>query len=259
MANQPAKLDLSIPFSMTFDFSSSDEQEILQYLQNNGYQLIAYRGATGSAQVTAGLPTWFTIPFLNIFGIFRVSYTPIYKIYVFNQAEVAANTIIEMQALSSETELGSAFNFTQSGQFTSNGTAPRGTITLTNLRPAGTPNVTVGLAGLVNSPSGSQYLPFCAFTLTPQGSITMAPTETVAMMAAQVDLQSGNVQANASAPGCSFTFDSSNLAYDLMIQDSTYTITGAPGAAPVTPMSSGQALSFLNNSAPPLRVSAGRS
>lgn len=234
-------------YSIDFNFTSAPQQAVLQYLQNNNYQLLAYKGATGPNQVTAGLPTWFAVPFGNIFGAVEIDYTPQYKIYVFNQATIAANTTIQMQSLSSEVGLGTALNFQPTGAFTSAGSSKPGTITLNNQRPAGTPNITVGLAGLVNLPSGTQYLPFCAFTLTPMGSITMAPTENVAMMAAQVNLQSGNVQANASAPGCSFTFDSSKITYNLMVTPSTYAITNQPGTIPVENMLSGQALGFLNS------------
>jgi hypothetical protein len=234
-------------YSMDFDFTSASQKDVLQYLQANNYMLLAYKGATGPSQVSAGLPTWFSVPFGNIFGGVDIDYTPQYKVYVFNQATIAANTVIRMQVLSQEIGLGTALNFLPDGSFTSAGSAPAGTITLNNQRPKGTPNVTVGLAGLVNLPTGSQYLPFCAFTLTPEGSIGMAPVEKVAMMAAQVNLQSGNVQANASAPGCSFTFSSSNTTYQLMVQPSTYAITNQPNTSAVTPLSSGQALSFLNS------------
>jgi hypothetical protein len=241
------ELTSATTFAMNFDFNSATQQEILRYLQTNNYQLLAYKGAIGPNQVAAGLPTWFAVPFGNIFGAVGIDYTPQYKVYIFNQATIAANTTIAMQSLSAEVGLGTALNFTQNGLFTSAGSSKPGTITLHNQRPAGTPNITVGLAGLVELPSGTQYLPFCAFTLTPMGSITMEPTENVAMMAAQVNLQSGNVQANASAPGCSFTFDSSRIAYELMITPSTYAITNQPQTTPVENISSGQALSFLNS------------
>jgi hypothetical protein len=234
-------------FTMEFDFTSANQQKVLQYLQANNYRLVAYKGAKGPNQVSSGLPTWFSVPFGNLFGKVAIDYTPKYKVYVFSRAKIAANTVIEMDALSSEIGLGQALNFEQTGAFTSAGSSPAGTITLVNKRPAGTPDVTVGLAGLVNLPSGPQYLPFCAFTMTPQGSIQMEPTEDVAIMAAQVALQSGNVQANAAAPGCTFTFDQQTLSYQLMVEDSTYAITNVPQTTPVTALSSGAALAFLNS------------
>lgn len=233
-------------YKMGFDFTSDEQRKVLEYLQKNNYQLIAYKGAAGPQQVDAGLPTWFSVPFGNMFGEVTIDYTPLYKVYVFNRAEIAANTVIQMQSLSSEIGLGTALNFEQNGSFTSAGSSNPGTITLHSKRPAGTPAVTVGLAGLVNLPSGTVYLPFCAFTLTPMGSITMTPKEQVAIMAAQVDLESGNVQANAAAPGASLVFDASRIDYSLMIKDSTYEITNVPGTTSVTPITSGQSLSYLN-------------
>lgn len=234
-------------YHMRFDFSSADQRAVLEKLQANHYQLIAYKGAQGPNQVSSGLPTWFSVPFGNIFGEVDISYAPKYKVYVFNQAVIAAYTTIEMQSLSDEVSLGTALNFTQAGAFTSAGSSGPGSITLTNQRPAGTPNITVGLAGLVNIPTGPQYLPFCAFTLTPLGSITMTPIEQVAIMAAQVNLQSGNVQANAAAPGATLTFSPSAINFDLMVEDSTFQITNVPGTTPVQPLSSGQSLSYLNH------------
>jgi hypothetical protein len=236
-------------YEMNFDFSTTvDQQDNLRYLQENNYQLIAYKGASGPNQLTAGLPTWFVVPFGNIFGQVAITYTPKYKVYVFNQAKIAANTTIQMQVLSDELELGSGINFNSDGSFTTAGSSDAGTITLHNLRPAGTPDITVGLAGQVTLPSGTVYLPFCAFSLTPLGSIKMMPIEQVALMAAQTNLASGNVQANAAAPGCSFCFDSGSVEYDLMVADSTYAITNQKGTKAVNSLTSGAALDFLNTS-----------
>jgi hypothetical protein len=233
-------------YQMDFDFTTDEQRKVLEYLQTNDYELIGYKGAKGAGQVAAGLPTWFAMPFGQIFGSVAIDYTPKFKVYVFNRAQIAANTTIEMQSLSSEIGLGNALNFTQSGQFTSAGSSAPGTITLNDQRPAGSGDVTVGLAGLVNLPTGTQFLPFCAFTMNPLGAITMEPMEQVAIMAARVSLQSGNVQANAAAPGASLIFDASTIDYQLRIEDSTYQITNVPGTTPVTPLTSGQSLAYLN-------------
>jgi hypothetical protein len=243
----PTALITATTFTMDFDFNPASQTQVLQDLQNGGFTLLAYKGAKGPSQVTTGLPTWFSVPFIDIFGAVEISYTPRYKVYVFNQATIAANTVIDMESLSVEIDLGTALNFLPDGSFTTAGSANEGTITLNDLRPAGTPDVTVGLAGRVTVPAGPQFLPFCAFTLSPQGSINMEPIETVALMAARLNLQSGNVQANASAPGCSFTFDSEDIDYKLMVEPSTFAVTNQPGASPVTALTSGTALTFLNS------------
>ena len=204
-------------YSMSFDFTSATEKKVLQYLQTNGYQLLAYRGASGPGQVGVGLPTWFALPFTSLFGKVEIDYTPTYKIYVFNQATIAVNTQIKMKILSNEVELGTAWKLEPDGIFLPNGSAPAGSIELTNERQSGTPNITVGLAGLVSTPLGQQYLPFCAFTMRAQSTIRMQPKDDVAMFAAQVDLQSGTVQANAAAAGCIFTFNESHKSYQVTV------------------------------------------
>jgi hypothetical protein len=240
-------------FSMKFDFTSADQSKVLRYLQSNNYQLLGFKGATGPNQLTVGVPTWFSVPFLNIFSQVTIDYEPKYKVYVFNKSEIAANTTIQMQALSDEITLGKGLVFNTDGTFTagSNPVSPN-SIALKNNRPIGTTPVTVGLAGLVNLPEGKKYLPFCAFTLTPQGSISMTPQETIVLFAAQLDLQSGNVQASASAPGCSFSFSNSTISYDLQVLDSSYEVTNAPATTPVTPVGSGQTLTQLLSSGSPV-------
>lgn len=239
-------LKFDTTFKMNFDFRKADQTEILTYLQQNNFNLVAYKGAKGPNQLAAGLPTWFSVPFGHVFGDLDILYTPKYKVFVSQQGKIAANTVIDMKVLSEEIGLGTALSFEQNGKFTSAGSAKPGTITVHNKRPPGTPNLNIGLAGLVNLPTGAQYLPFCAFTVTPEGSINMEPTENVALMASQVNLQSGNVQAIATAPGCTFTFDASNTSYELEIVESSYRITNVEGTVPVRRLESGSALALLN-------------
>ena len=236
-------------FNMNFDFTSSEQRDVLQYLQENNYQLLGYKGAKGPNQVTAGVPTWFVVPFGYIFGKVNIDYTPKYKVYVYNKANIAAYETIRMQVLSGEIPLGKGLIFNPDGSFSAGTTSvPAASIMLINNRPSGTPNITVGLAGLVNLPTGSIYLPFCAFTLTPQASINMTPMETICLFAARTNLQSGNVQAMAAAPGCSFSFSSSIVSYDLEIRDGIYEITNVPGKPMVKGVNSGAALIQLLSS-----------
>lgn len=185
-----------------------------------------------------------------MFGLVDIDYTPLYKLYVTTQGNIAANTTIQMQSISTELPLGSSQTFNSDGSFVSGGVqnVPLDSLGLFNNRPAGTPPLTVGLAGLVNTPSGSQYLPFCAFTLNPQGSIMMKPLETILLVAAQQNLQSGNVQANVSAPGCTFAFSASTIQYDLQVLASTFAITNLPGTPSVLPVSSGSTIGTIVNS-----------
>ncbi|WP_315755800.1 MULTISPECIES: hypothetical protein [unclassified Bradyrhizobium] len=237
-------------FSVGFDFQSAEQREVLKYLQENNYTLVGFKGAQGPQQVTVGVPTWFSVPFLSMFGDVTIDYRPLYKVYIYNSADIAVQTIIKMQALSTAIELGQSLTFNADGSFTSGGvgSVPANTIGVFNSRPANTSPVTVGLAGLVDTPSGgSQYLPFCAFTLTPQASILMTPIEQVLLFAAQTNLTSGNVQANAAAPGCRFAFTPAVQRYDLMVTPSTYQVNNRPGTPPVQEVQSGSLVALVNN------------
>jgi hypothetical protein len=231
-------------FTIDFDFTGAVQNQILSYLQQNNYTLYGFKGATGPNQVTAGLPVWFAEPCQEMFGHVEIDYEPLYKVYVFNQAVIGANTTIQMQAMSAAVPLGTALTFNADGTFSASGTATPGLITVANNRPAGTNNVTIGLAAYVNG----LYAPFCAFTCTPMGSVSMEPNETVCLFAAQPSLQSGSVIGNAAAPGCTFEFNASTISYNLEFIGSTYGITNAPGGAPVTAISSGASLIQLLNS-----------
>jgi hypothetical protein len=202
-------------FSMNFDFSTAEQRGVLRELQDQNFTLLAYRGAFGPSQIDVGVPTWFAVPFGNIFGETTIDYTPKFKVYVFSQANIAANTTIKTQVLSGETELGSGMTFMPEGDFVaSDVSTPKDSIGLKNNRPAGTPQITVGLAGLVNLPTGAQYLPFCAFSLAPQNSIVMTPRESILLVAARQNLESGNVQANVAAPGATFAFSQRTIRPD---------------------------------------------
>lgn len=225
-------------FSINFDFTSNDQKTILQYLQVNGYQLMGYKGASGRHQISSGVPTWFTISYQQIFGELEVDYEPEYKVYVFNKETIEVNTTIQMQALSEEIPLGSVVTFHKDGSFSTDSGAPAGVITLKNDRDANTPDITVGLAAKVNG----IFQPFCAFTSTPQDSVSMEPNEKIVLFAAQTDMISGTVVRNVYGPGCNFMFNLPNIQYNLEMIRHTYGIESVPGTTPVNPVSSGQSL-----------------
>jgi len=234
-------------FTIDFNFNPADQNAILTQLQAQGYNLLGYKGATGPNQITAGVPTWFSLPFTGLFGAVDIDYTPLYQVYVFNKANIAANTVISMSAQSNPMPLGSALTFNQNGNFVSGGVTnvPAASLGLMN---NSLNTVTVGLAGLVNLPNGtSQYQPFCAFSLNPANSIIMTPLETILLVASQSNLASGNVQAAVSAPGCTFTFNNNTIEYDLQMMANSFAITNIPGSAPVLPVSSGSTIGTIVN------------
>jgi hypothetical protein len=234
---------IATPYTINFDFSTDDQRTILGELQASGYKLCGFKGASGPSQVGAGLPAWFVEPFSDMFGDVTIDYEPLYKVFAFNQAVIGANTTIKMQSLSGEVPLGSVLLFNQDGSFTTGTAAPQpGSIVVQNGTASGTPKLTIGLAAKV----GGQYLPFCAFTSSPQGSIAMTPHETVCLFAAQTNLVSGTVTAAAAAPGCSFEFSNILMDYALKIAPSTFQTISA-GKSVVTLIDSGTNLNQLLN------------
>jgi len=233
-------------FNIKFDFTSASQKDILRYLQKNGYNLYGYKGAKGPRQVTAGLPTWFAVPYINLFGHVDIAYEPLFKVYVSQQSEIGPNTTLIVSEMSEEFPLGTSLIFNADGTFTTNSAnpAPPGTISLLNNRLASTPNITVGLAAKVNG----NYSPFCAFTLTPKGGLNMEPIENVCLFAAQTSLQSGSVVGQAAAPGCTFDFSATTIDYSLEMIPAIYGIKSGPGTNPVTKISAGDSLSELLNS-----------
>ncbi|WP_228414375.1 hypothetical protein [Chryseobacterium sp. CH21] len=230
-------------YSINFDFTSADQRRILQELQENGYQLLGYKGATGPNQITSGVPTWFAMNFSEMFGLAEIDCEPQYKVYVFNKEVIQPNTTIQMQSLSQEISLGTSLIFHPDGSFSTIGNAPDGVITVRNERPAGTPALTIGLAGKVNG----RFQPFCAFTCISQGQASMEPNDNIALFAVQANVTSGSVASNARTSGCEFMFSAGNMEYDLQIVQGTYGITNSPGTAPVDPVPSGQSLIQLLN------------
>lgn len=235
-------------FKMNFDFSSSEQKNILSILQDKSYSLLGFKAAKGSGKLSTGVPTWFSLPFSQLFGEIEIDYTPKYKVYVFDKADIAAFTTIKMQSLSNEIELGRGLIFEKDGSFSTSSDVQvkSDSIMLTNGRPVGSPNITVGLAGHVNLPGGKEdYLPFCAFELNPQASISMTPLEKICLFAARLSISSGNVQASIASPGCTFSFSDSCENYNLEIEDSSYEIKSAYRGLPVTRVNSGETLSKL--------------
>lgn len=230
-------------FSTVFDFTSEEQKEILRYLQVNNYKLLGYKGASGPNQVSSGVPTWFSMPFANMFGQLEIDYEPRYKVYIFNKEDITVNTTIMMHALSDEVPLGTNVVFNTDASFRSDSVGSEGVITVYNSRPAGTSPITIGLAVKVMG----QFLPFCAFTCAPQGTVSIRPDAKTALFAAQSNMTSGSVADHIINPGCSFMWNAENLMYDLQMIPETYGIENVPGKALVEPVSPGSSLVQIFN------------
>ncbi|REC62983.1 hypothetical protein DRF65_07045 [Chryseobacterium pennae] len=230
-------------FSTEFDFTSGEQKEILHYLQVNNYRLLGYKGASGPNQVSSGVPTWFSMPYVNMFGRFEIYYEPRYKVYVFNKGDITINTTITMHALSDEVSLGTKVVFNTDGSFHSDSVGSEEVITVYNSRPAGTSPITIGLAVKVNG----QFLPFCAFTCAAQGTVSIQPDAKIALFAAQSNMTSGSVADHIINPGCSFMWNAKNTMFDLQMIPETYGIENVPGRLSVEPVSPGSSLLQLFN------------
>ena len=230
-------------YTINFDFTSQEQKAILQYLQENGYQLMAYKGASGANQLMAGVPAWFEINFMDVFGTIKIDCEPQYKVYVNNKTINEPNSTIQMQFLSEEIPLGTAVTFHPDGSFSITGPAPAGMIVVKNDKRLGTPIITIGLAAKVNG----EFQPFCAFSGIPQRQVAMVPNERIVLFAAQTNMNSGCVTTLTTAPGCKLIFSDKNVKYDLEMIPGTYGITNAPGTTPVDPISSGSPISQLIN------------
>ncbi|GEO37662.1 hypothetical protein SAE02_18100 [Skermanella aerolata] len=239
---------MSTNFTMQFDFTSSDEQAVLTNLQELNYSLVGYLGASGTGQITAGVPTWFTVPYTQVFGTETITYTPTYQVYTTSQSPIAQGTVINMQAVSPVTGLGQGFTFAQNGSWTYG--MPAGTVVPANsvgLFNGTTQTLTVGLSAPAAFNASNSYTPFCAFTLPAQNTIFMTPNQSVMLVNAITNAVSGSVQSAIAAPGASFSFNSS-AQYFLDVMAGTYGITNAPNTAPVTPVNSGASITQVVNS-----------
>ncbi|MFS4470958.1 hypothetical protein [Chryseobacterium sp. T20] len=230
-------------YTINFDFTSQEQKVILQYLQENGYQLMGYKGASGTIQLMTGVPAWFAINFMDVFGTIEIDCEPQYKVYVNNTTINEPNSSIQMQFLSEEIPLGTAVTFHPDGSFSITGPAPAGVIVVKNDKHLGTPIITIGLAAKVNG----EFQPFCAFSGIPQEHVTMVPNEKIVLFATQTNMNSGCVTTFTTAPGCKLLFSDKNVKYDLEMIPGTYGITNAPGTTAVDPISSGSPISQLIN------------
>ncbi|MCW1960770.1 hypothetical protein [Chryseobacterium viscerum] len=230
-------------FTINFDFTSSDQQEILRELQANNYKLVGYKGASGPNQVSSGVPAWFSIYYFEMFGYEEIYCEPKYKVYVYNKGVIDINTTIQMHAISDEVPLGTAVTYHKDGSFSTTSGAPAEAITVKNEREAGTSDITIGLAAFVEG----RFQPFCAFTCAPQGEVVMEPNENIVLFADQTDATPGSVTGYTTGSGCNFAFSDQNVKYDLEMIHGTYGIGNVPGKAPVKSIPRGTSLAELLN------------
>lgn len=195
-----------------FDFDLTQQDEILKELQTYGYQLIGYKGATGTNQITSGLPTWFSESFIEMVGQIEIDHEPVYKVYAYEESDLEQYRQIEMDFLSEECALGSKISLNKDGSFSIlNDSAPKGCIQLIDNRPTGCKRIIVGLASKIIG----RYAPFCAFYSSSQEIINMEPNDRICLFTSQTNISAGTVIKNLLGMGCSFEFSSSEKFYNL--------------------------------------------
>ncbi|WP_339138345.1 MAG: hypothetical protein WGN25_08780 [Candidatus Electrothrix sp. GW3-4] len=188
-------------YSIHFDFRQKEQKRILEYMQQRGYKLLGFKGAEGDGQV-AGIPVWFSVPYIRMAGEVRNVYQSLYKVY-YVDSSTASDKAIRMTALSEVVELGSKVTLQKDGHFTVEPGGPENAILFINNRAVDSGTITVGLASLING----SYAPFCAFKAVPQKPLHMAPNDKICLFAVPTVTRAGSVAAQAVTEGALFELD----------------------------------------------------
>ncbi|MCI5223779.1 MAG: hypothetical protein D3924_14180 [Candidatus Electrothrix sp. AR4] len=232
-------------YSINFDFRNKKQKRILEYMQQRGYKLLGFKGAEGDCQ-TAGLPVWFSVPYIKMSGEVKNEYKPLYKVY-YTDSPIGTDTVIHMNALSEEIQLGTKVTLHKDGTFSTESGAPEDTVSFKNNQSVETDKITVGLAALVNG----EYAPFCAFTVAPQQSLNMVPNEKICLFAVPTILRAGNVTGSVVSSGCLFEFDTPDTKIHLQMNPSSDGFDAVSNGLPVAEVHSGESLMQLMNSHTP--------
>jgi len=238
-------METALPtYTIKFDFTSSDQLAILSTLQQQGYSLLVFQ-SIDSLQDAQPTPIWLVLPFTNIFGVFTLSFTPQYKVYVAHTgasavARAAANGVGDSFAMSNVVPLGTSLVFQQNGSFTvGTQSVPANAIQVYNAATAGGQVLTTGLAASANG----SYNPFNATSIAPTITVQMTPRSNLIFGVAQLDLVEGVVSENTFAPGAQIRLSAGQgLTYTLSIEADTYAVvsTGSTSCLPVTSQVMGQ-------------------
>lgn len=198
MTTENMKRETERVYTINFDFRNREQRRILEYMQQRGYKLLGFKGAEGDCR-TAGLPVWFSVPYIKMRGEVRNEYKPLYKVYYMN-SPVQPDVPIRMDALSEEIRLGARVTLHVDGTFSVEYGGPENEILFVNDRPVDTGRITAGLAALVNG----EYSPFCAFDVGPHRSLRMKPNEKVSLFAVPTIMRTGSLADEAVSSGCLF-------------------------------------------------------
>ncbi len=203
-------------YTIHFDFRNKEQRRILDHLQQCGYKLLGYKGATANAQ-KAEVPVWFSVPYIKMFGEVHIESKPLYKFFC-TISPKNIHAMIQMDVLSEEIQPGSKVTLHADGTFSIDSGAPADTVSFWNDQAPDTPDIKVGLAAFVNG----AYAPFCVFTSAPQKSLNIVPNEKNCLFAVPTTMRAGSVAENALAAGCMFELNASDNSINMEMTQCDY-------------------------------------
>jgi hypothetical protein len=229
-------------YSINFDFRKREQKRILEYMQQRGYKLLGFKGAESDGQV-AGIPVWFSVPYIRMAGEVKNVYQSLYKVY-YVESSTPSDKSIRMTALSEVVELGSKVTLQKDGSFSVEPGGPENAILFVNNRAANSETTTAGLASLVNG----KYAPFCAFKVAPQKPLRMEPNDKVCLFALPTVERAGSIAAQILAEGALFKLDTPSNRLCLEMKQEGGGFSTVCWDMPITEVHSGEALTRLMDS-----------
>ncbi|SSC08837.1 hypothetical protein [bacterium endosymbiont of Bathymodiolus sp. 5 South] len=211
------------PLTISFDFSTSEQKILFQWLSDHDYKLYLYK----ASNVVAGVglvPIWYSIPFTELAaGKIVISHVPTYRAYMAYTVASDVGDEIKVFTISDDVLLGTQLTLDKYGEFYETGKAPSGQIEIISHE---TKLVQVGLSSIVSEPSekSKPFSPFCAVTLPPQNSVMLEPRENILIFAGQDGFNTGSIQLETTAPGVIFPYSSEDYVYPLEMIPITYGI-----------------------------------
>ncbi|MCI5125117.1 MAG: hypothetical protein D3925_11745 [Candidatus Electrothrix sp. AR5] len=229
-------------YSINFDSRKREQKRILEYMQQRGYKLLGFKGAKSDGQV-AGIPVWFSVPYIRMAGEVENIYQSLYKVY-YVDSSMPSDKSISMTALSEVVELGSKVTLQEDGSFSVESGGPENAILLINNRAADSGTITAGLASLVNG----NYAPFCAFKVVPQKPLRMEPNDKICLFAVPTVIRAGSVAAQAVSEGTLFELDAPHNCLRLEMKQEGEGFNPVSWGLPVAQVHSGDQLTQLMDS-----------
>ena len=229
-------------YSINFDFRKKEQRRILEYMQQRGYKLLGFKGAESDGQV-AGIPVWFSVPYIRMAGEVKNVYQSLYKVY-YVDSSTPSDKSIRMTALSEVVELGSKVTLQEDGSFSVESGGPENSILLVNNRATDSGTITAGLASLVNG----SYAPFCAFKVAPQKSLRMEPNDKICLFAVPTVIRAGSVTAEAVSEGTLFELEGPHNCLHLEMKQEGDGFNPVSWGQPIAQVHSGDPLTQLMDS-----------